>query len=107
MKNQNKKVINQNYYKKNKLSPERMKRLNEIGFAWNPLEETFEKGFIETVKYKEQYGTPNTPARHITPNGFKLGLWQSNQRATYIASKLSPEQIRRLEAIGFTWTMKK
>ena len=92
-----------NNYRKGKLSPDRIKRLEEIGFTWELLEEQFEKGFQETLLYKERTGNPNAPADYKTPEGFQLGSWQSNQRKHYKKGKLSPDRIKRLEEIGFTW----
>ena len=38
------------------------------------------------------------PAHHLTDTGFKLGAWQTSQRAAYRLSRLSDERIARLEA---------
>ncbi len=92
-------------YRKGKLSPDRVKRLEEIGVTWDPLEEQFEKGFQETLLYKERTGDPNAPIGYKTPEGFLLGSWQSFLRNRYKKGKLSPDRIRRLEEIGFTWEM--
>ena len=48
-------------YKKGKLSPDRIKRLEDIGFTWDMFDEQFEKGFQETLKYKKSTGNPNAP----------------------------------------------
>jgi hypothetical protein len=92
-------------YKQGKMSPERIKRLEEIGFTWNPFEEKFEKGFQVTLLYKERTGNPNAPAPYKTTEGFRLGNWQSSQRNNYRKRILSPDRIRRLEEIGFTWAI--
>ena len=89
--------------KKKKLSPERIRRLEEIGFKWEILEEQFEKGFQETLLYKETSGHPNALAIYKTPEGFPLGNWQSDQRGNYKKGKLSTERIKQLEDIGFKW----
>ena len=90
-------------YKKGKLSPDRIKRLDDIGFTWEMLEEQFEKGFQETLLYKEKTGNPNVQQRYKTDEGFHLGSWQNNQKNFYKKGKLSPDRIERLEKIGFTW----
>ncbi len=41
-------------YKKEKLSSDRIKQLEEVGFKWEILEEQFEEGFQETLLYKER-----------------------------------------------------
>jgi hypothetical protein len=92
-------------YKKGELSSDRIKRLEEIGFIWDPFEEQFEKGFQETLNYKMSSGNPNTPNHYKTPKGYLLGSWQAHQRAYYRIGKLSPEKIKRFEEIGFTWEL--
>jgi hypothetical protein len=95
---------NQRYlYQNGKLSPDRIKRLEEIGFTWDLLEEKFEKGFQETLSYKERNGNTNAPASYKTPEGYPLGLWQSTLRLRYKKSKLFSDRIKRLDEIGFTW----
>jgi superfamily II DNA or RNA helicase len=90
-------------YRQGKIPPERIKRLEEIGFTWNKYEEQFEEGFHETLLYKNRTGNPNAPNKHKTPEGFQLGHWQGTQRKSYKKGKLSPDRIRHFEEIGFTW----
>jgi uncharacterized protein (DUF2384 family) len=90
-------------YSKGKLSTIRIKRLEEIGFTWELLEEQFERGFQETLIYKKSTGTPNVTCDYKTPEGYLLGKWQSHQRGNYKKRKISPDRIKRLEEIGFTW----
>jgi superfamily II DNA or RNA helicase len=92
-----------NLFKKGKISPDRIRRLEEIGFTWELFEEQFEKGFQETLLYKENTGNPNADVRRKTPEGFQLGSWQSGQRKNYKKGKLSSDRIERLEKIGFIW----
>jgi hypothetical protein len=90
-------------YKKEKLSPDRIERLEQIGFTWDILEEQFKKGFQETLLYKERFGSPNAPQSYKTAEGFLLGSWQSDQRKNYRKGNLSSDRLERLEQIGFTW----
>ena len=91
------------YYKIGKLSPDRIKRLEDIGFTWERLEEKFEKGFQETLHYKESIGNPNAEFYYKTAEGYPLGIWQVSQRQFYRQGKISPDRIKKLENIGFTW----
>ena len=95
--------VQRNNYRKHNLSPDRINQLENIGFKWDILEEQFEKGFQETLLYKESTGNPNTPNTYKTTEGFSLGTWQNNQRSNYKTGKISPERIERLENIGFKW----
>jgi predicted helicase len=104
-------------FRKKKLSAERIRRLEEIGFRWNILldrhdgMDPFKKGYQETLKYKEQFGDANAPTKYKTPEGYQLGRWQDTQRSIYkgleIGGKLDAEKIKRLEEIGFKWHKQK
>ena len=97
------KVVKEQHYRKGNLSPDRIKRLEDIGFIWDILEEQFEKGFQETLRYKESTGNPNAPIDYKTAEGYRLGTWQRSQRRNLQKGKLSPDRIKRLEEIGFIW----
>ncbi|GAB6269650.1 MAG: hypothetical protein STSR0002_23920 [Smithella sp.] len=90
-------------YKKAKLSSDRIRRLEEIGFTWDTLDEKFEKGFQETLLYKERTGNANAPDKYKTHEGYKLGIWQGVQKNNYKKGKISSDRIKRLENIGFKW----
>ena len=94
-------------YKKGKLCQYRIKSLEDIGFTWDILEEKFEKGFQETLLYKERTGNPNAPRSCKTAEGYRLGSWQQHQRENYGKGKLSPDRIKQLEDIGFKWRMQR
>jgi hypothetical protein len=90
-------------YNKDKLSTERIQRLEAIGLIWNPFEVGWEEGYQHLVAYKAEYGDCNVSALYSTKDGFKLGGWVSNQRKNYTSGAISDERIKRLEAIGFVW----
>jgi NTP pyrophosphatase (non-canonical NTP hydrolase) len=84
------------------MSAERIRRLDAIGFVWDPLESSWEKGFAALKKFKTREGHCLMPINHIE-EAFKLGQWVSDQRTTRRRDFLSAERIRRLDAIGFVW----
>ena len=59
--------IQRNNFRNSKLDQDRIKKLEELGFVWYPLEELFNQGFEETLRYKNQQGNANAPASHKTP----------------------------------------
>ena len=67
------------------------------------LEESFNKGFEETLRYKKQHGNANAPHSYKTPEGFNLGSWQSTQRENFRNGTLEQDRIKKLEEIGFVW----
>ena len=95
-------------YKKDKLKPERIQKLEAIGFLWDRYaaqnQGRWDRGFFKLVTYKKlNKGNVNVPLRHITNDGFPLGTFCNNKRQLYRTGGLSKEQIEQLEGIGFVW----
>lgn len=85
---------------KMKLSPERIKRLNSLGFSWNPFNEQWEAAISVLLEFRNREGHCRVPRNH-REGGVMLGIWVKGQRDN--RDKLTPEQIRRLDALGFSW----
>ena len=85
---------------KNTLSPERIRRLDDLGFVWDPRAQQWEDNFQALVAYKAEFGNCVVPAKFIY-QGKKLGNWVATQRRNI--DTLSPERIRRLDDLGFVW----
>ncbi len=83
-----------------KLNPEQVKRLDDLGFDWEPLKKQWEQAFEHLVAYKKQYGDCEVP-KSCTQLGFKLGSWVSSQRGN--KEQLSPQQFNRLKELGFNF----
>ncbi len=110
------KKIQNNEKSKTKLSQEQISLLNGIGFKWSLADQrckiVFEKRLMELRDFKAHYGHCDVSATrgdHIS-----LGRWSNRIRTAYkrIANrsqhdaKLSDEQIRILEDMGFKWHYK-
>ena len=54
------------------------------------------------VEYQREHGHYRVPQSHVS-----LGRWVSTVRGYRKQGKLSEERIRRLDALGFTWSMPK
>jgi superfamily II DNA or RNA helicase/Fe2+ transport system protein FeoA len=85
---------------KETMLPERRRRLDEVGFVWNPQEVNWEEGFNYLTLYKEREGNCRAPNKHIE-NGFRLGQWMAVQRGN--KDKMSSERRQRLDDLGFVW----
>jgi hypothetical protein len=85
------------FRRKGKLSSEQIARLDALGFCWNPFGDAWEKKYAELVAYEKANGDCNPPSS--TP----LRTWCDNIRAGRKKGELSPEQIARLDALGFCW----
>ena len=96
--------VNTQRTKKDKLTPERIQRLDALGFVWDVYAEQWEKGLKEISTYKEEHGDCLVAAKHITASNYKLGAWVNMQRSR--KDRLTPEQVQRLDALGFVWKVK-
>jgi len=88
---------------KHKLTPDRIKRLNELGFVWNVRELAWETGFKFLCTYRQEFNNCLVPDKSQY-NSFSLGTWVSKQRQR--ASKLTSGQFNRLDGLGFIWDVK-
>ena len=89
--------------KAGKLAEHHIRQLDELGFVWSHHEKTpWEVHFAALEDYIKVQGDSYVPQRYDANP--KLGFFTRNLRVQYEAGKLSPEQIAKLEAIGFQWT---
>jgi hypothetical protein len=110
-KQQNKPVIG-------RLTEDRIRRLNDLGFVWS-LRDDWTKHYDELKDFRLEHGHCNVPARYAKNR--RLGIWVSAQRQQYkqlqqvastlppgtrIPSPLTPERIDLLNQLGFTWTIR-
>jgi Helicase associated domain len=87
-------------YKNGSIKPERKQNLDELGFMWEPYEESWFEKFNELIKYKERFGDTLVP-RKYEENA--LYGWVRNQRTHYKTGKLSQERVDLLNEIEFVW----
>ena len=94
-------VYTQRYaYRDGKLSEDRVRMLNAIGFVWKQSGHvTWRAHYDELVTYKDQHGDCNVSQSDETNKS--LGIWVKNQRTAYRNGKLSEERVRLLNDIGF------
>ena len=89
------------------MSPERVRRLEEIGMVWKPFSLRWEQNYLAAARYYAQNGDLEVPPEYVAPDGLALGRWVAKQRALYggtaQGAALTPEQIARLEKIGMRW----
>ena len=82
------------------LSEERKIRLSKLGFVWDRLNDQWEDGFSNLVKFKEREGHCRVLYNHLEDN-YKLGGWVIDQRKNI--KTLSDERKIRLDELGFIW----
>lgn len=87
-----------------KLSKERIKKLNALGFLWKEdiarmWEDAWEKRYWELIQYKKKHG--HTDRIKVKHDHFQLGLWIETQMNTQ--HSMSADRKKKLNAIGFKW----
>jgi hypothetical protein len=92
--------ISKQRHNKERLSSDRIKRLETIGFSWDPFSEQWEKGFNSLKSFQKSEGHCMVARNHIE-DGFNLGLWTRRQRQN--VDQLSKERVKMLDALGFSW----
>jgi hypothetical protein len=118
--------MNRTQQKAGRYCPERLRRLNEIGFIWNAHEaksvattqawtslnlssprpsqasRQWESNFLSLVQFRDRVGHLRVPQHHVE-DGKRLGAWISMQRYHKRLGTLVFERDRRLNEIGFIW----
>jgi hypothetical protein len=77
-----------------------LKRLNTLGFSWDPIEEQWEEAFDTLRKFRKREGHCSVPRSHLE-DGLNLGNWVNKQR--HKKAKLTPAKMKRLDSLGFIW----
>jgi hypothetical protein len=87
---------------KEKLDPDRQKRLEDVGFKWGFHSATWDETYALLQQFKKREGHCNVPQSHKEDEA-NLGMWVSHQRQLKTKERLDPDRLKRLEEIGFNW----
>lgn len=103
---------------RNKLSHERISRLNRIGMAWDksakivmqakePKPSRWETNYAKAREYFEKHGDLNVKFDYVTEDGVKLGAWLGELRSLHKSSDpaLTEKQICLLDEIKMIWDL--
>jgi len=91
-------------YNRERLAPDRFRRLDAVGFEWDPVGTRWEEMFQQLVEYKLEHGDTNVPQR--SGKYAELGTWVRNQRAAKRYNRpILAERGKRLDEIGFAWRL--
>jgi len=98
-------VSKQRHYKSNgSLSHDRIKILEDLGFIWDATKHAWDDMFERLTEYKKEKGDCLVPTHYKKDP--KLGRWVYVQRHKR-DNKMTKEQAKRLERIGFKWSVHK
>jgi Helicase associated domain len=114
-----------------RLSDDRLRQLRELDFVWDAQRHAWEAKYRQLVEFQKRYGHCRVPNNSLEYP--RLGVWVRNQRrerkklmmfqeqhhhdnvashewssanadpGAVKSSTLTPERLRRLEALGFDW----
>jgi hypothetical protein len=85
-----------------KLSTDRIGRLDEIGFDWDPRVSAWESMFRELKSYVGKFGDCDVPDKWS--ENPKLASWVGTQRSLKRKNRLPTDREARLNGIGFNWS---
>ena len=96
---------------KNALTPERIKKLDDIGMVWDGLDYMWYRNFSAAAQYYHKHGDLNVPSGYVDENGIKLYQWLISMRMAYRRvrdgdaheSSFPKDKISLLESIGMDW----
>ncbi|CAB9497252.1 helicase [Seminavis robusta] len=104
---------------KGQLPEDKVAKLNEIGFAWNPTlgrrwsknkdqrsrstnwEGQFEK--LRAIHEMGANGANGADTRTLIEQDKSLEAWMKNQRYLYSVKRMSADRVAKLDSIGFVW----
>jgi superfamily II DNA or RNA helicase len=96
-------AIKQRILRRNKqIDPECERALNQIGFDWDPINNRWERMFVELLEFKKKHGHVNVPQK--SRKYPKLAAWVAKQRFDKKKKRaVLAGRADRLDELGFTW----
>lgn len=90
-------------HKIGELSKVYVARLTQVGFVWSPADKVWNDMFQRLGKYKKKHGHCDVPSS--CPSEPDLANWVANQRHRKKMGSLAVDRVKRLEEIGFVWSV--
>ena len=87
------------------LAGEKVRRLEEIGMVWDVRSDLWESFYRQAADYYRQHGHLRVPKDRGEHRA--LGRWINTQRMSRREGKMDGERIRKLDAIGMVWNVKR
>ena len=88
-------------YKRGRLTPEKIKLLNELGFDWDRHATQWKKMYGRLKAYFEQNNHSDVPCRYYEDP--TLEKWVQTQRHAYKRGLLEQEKVDLLNQLNFVW----
>jgi hypothetical protein len=91
-------------FKQGKLLPDKISKLNGLGFIWDIHEYDWQQGVSELKLFKSENGHLIVKNNAVNSSGFKMGTWASERKKSYANATLEKEKIDELNQLGFIWS---
>ncbi len=91
-------------YKDNRLSEERINKLNSIGMIWSVNEYKKQEAFKYIEKYYQKHGNLFVLPNYVI-DGFNLGKYLKNQRILYHNQQIDLDIKKRLDEYHYQWNL--
>ena len=88
-------------HKKNKISREKIEKLDKIGFIWNMQDHVWKLNIEILKQYRKDFPDRWPSQRSKEPVEHKLAVWFLGIRKDYKMGRLTEERISDLKSIGF------
>ena len=96
-------VEQRRYYRDGLLSEKQIKLLDDLGFSWNVRDARWNEMFNELLEFKNAFGHCNVS--RLNDDKKKLAHWVEEQRQCFRSHKLSSERFKKLQEIGFDFSL--
>lgn len=89
--------------KQNRLSAQQIELLDKLSFRRSDITKRWMESYQCLLAYQEKHGHTNVTRASAVPK--RLYGWVSKQRESFAQKKLSGEQIKLLDKVGFVWSI--
>lgn len=86
------------FYKEGKLPPEKIKRIESLGFVWDIADNLWHTTYQNLKKYVEE-----DTWHHLKNQNFNLYNWVNKQRCAHKHKRLPEDKIMLLNMLGINW----
>lgn len=90
-------------HRRGQLSARVVSMVEETGFVWDPKERLWLEFLEECDRYVAEHGDLKVPAKHVTPQGYSLGMRIMNYRYQGKRGALSESKRAELDKRGMWW----
>jgi hypothetical protein len=92
-------------HERGQLDPERVRRLEALGFRWTATDATWHQRLAELAAFRQQHGHSHPPHR-VNGRTTVLAAWCVEQRTARKRGQLTADQIRLLDDLAFPWSLR-